>query len=104
MSWRIVAAGSLCLGLVVGCASEGGTPQVSPAPAATAPASPAGGFVNNTRCNALRVTIRSNQQALVLEQTAGHDEAAAALRAKISADIAAAAAIRGCPVADLQSP
>lgn len=104
MSWRIAAAGSLCLALAVGCASEGGTPQVSPAPAATAPASPAGGFVNNTRCNALRVAIKANQQSLVVEQTAGHEEAAAALRAKISADIATAASIRGCPVADLQSP
>jgi hypothetical protein len=98
-----VAAAPIML-IVVGCASNEKAPQVQPAPVASPPTSPAGGFVNNTRCNALRVTIKSNQSELVIEETAGHDDAAAALRAKIRADVTAARAIRGCPVADLPTP
>jgi hypothetical protein len=62
------------------------------------------GFLDVTRCNALRVTIRSNEQALLLQQAAGHTAEVTALRTKLATDLRTAQGIDGCDVRGLPSP
>jgi hypothetical protein len=86
---------------LVGCSGHSTTPSPTPEPTVTQAPNGLGGFVDTTRCNALRVTIRSNEQALLTEQAAGHDSAVAELKATIATDLAAARATTGCDVHDL---
>lgn len=90
--------------LTGGCSSDGETPGVQPAPAASPSASSGGGFLSTTRCNAYRVQIESNQRTLSLEEAAGHSAEAAALRAKIDADLQAAQSVSSCNLRDLSRP
>ena len=55
-------------------------------------------------CRTHRVAIQSEEQALTVDEAAGDQAAAAALRIKIRDAITAARAIPGCDVADLAIP